>query len=119
MRLARHLIRDVQIAAEQHTPLETIVGILMIAGAQIFTATQFVLEESIMERYSLEPIKVVGWEGMFGFLVTLIGMGVLHAVVGRTEAGRGGYFDARAGFSQVFHNRAIAVSSVLIMFSIG
>lgn len=104
---------------ETHTALETIIGVLMIAGAQIFTATQFVLEESIMEKYSMDPIEVVGWEGFFGFVITLAGMGVLHAAVGQTAAGRGGYFDAREGFYQIFHHRAIAVTSVLIMFSIG
>ena len=101
------------------TAAQTVVGVLMIAGAQIFTATQFVLEESIMERYSMDPIRVVGWEGIFGFLVTLIGMGVLHAVVGQTAAGQGGYFDAREGFYEMFHFRAIGITSLLIMVSIG
>lgn len=119
MQLGKRLVEDVKIAAQEHSAAQTVVGVLLIAGAQIFTATQFVLEESIMERYALDPLKVVGWEGLFGFIVTLIGMGILHAAVGRTEAGRGGYFDAREGFGEVFHHRAIAVSSVLIMISIG
>ncbi|KAK3064433.1 hypothetical protein LTR53_018497, partial [Teratosphaeriaceae sp. CCFEE 6253] len=105
--------------AEAHTAAETIVGILMIAGAQIFTATQFVLEESIMEKYSMDPIQVVGWEGTFGFLVTLVGMAILHGAIGQTAAGKGGYFDAREGFNQVFHNRAIGITSLMIMVSIG
>lgn len=104
---------------EAHTPAETVLGVFLIAGAQVFTATQFVLEESIMEKYSMDPIQVVGWEGVFGFLVTLLGIGVLHGVKGSTESGRGGIFDAREGFSQVFHNRAIAATSLLIMVSIG
>lgn len=104
---------------EENAALKTIIGVLLIAAAQIFTATQFVVEESIMERYSLEPLKAVGWEGFWGFMVTLIGMGILHATYGRTEAGKYGYFDAREGFYQMFHHRAIAVSSVLIMISIG
>ncbi|CBY00708.1 similar to integral membrane protein [Plenodomus lingam JN3] len=91
----------------------TIIGVMLIAGAQIFTATQFVLEERIMEKYAMEPIKVVGWEGIFGFSVTLIGMIILHFAIGT------GYFNARAGFYQMTHYRAIAVSSVLIMISIG
>ncbi|KAK5122343.1 hypothetical protein LTR85_004254 [Meristemomyces frigidus] len=117
--LAAHLARDAISSLEAHTAAETIVGIVMIAGAQIFSASQFVLEERIMEKYSMDPIQVVGWEGTFGFLVTLAGMGILHAAVGQTAAGRGGYFDAREGFYEIFHNRAIAVSSVLIMISIG
>ncbi|EMD90434.1 hypothetical protein COCC4DRAFT_187005 [Bipolaris maydis ATCC 48331] len=102
---------EVKAAASQAAM--TVIGVLLIAGAQIFTATQFVLEERIMEKYSMEPIKVVGWEGVFGFLVTFIGMVVLHLTIGT------GYFNAREGLYQMFHYRAIAVSSVLIMISIG
>lgn len=104
---------------EYHTAAETVLGFFLIAVAQIFTATQFVLEESIMERYSMDPIQVVGWEGVFGFLVTLVGMGILHAAVGQTTSGRGGYFDAREGFHELFNNPAIGVTSLLIMVSIG
>ena len=99
--------------------VQTVIGVLMIAGAQIFTATQFVLEEWILEHYALEPLKVVGWEGIFGFLVTIVGMIVLHLAVGRTDAGRYGYFDMQEGWREVTHYRAVAVSSVLIMISIG
>jgi drug/metabolite transporter (DMT)-like permease len=91
----------------------TIIGVMLIAGAQIFTATQFVLEERIMEKYAMEPIKVVGWEGVFGFVVTLIGMVILHLTIGT------GYFNARDGLYQMTHYRAIALSSLLIMVSIG
>lgn len=91
----------------------TVIGVLLIAGAQIFTATQFVLEERIMEKYSMEPIKVVGWEGIFGFLVTLIIMVILHFANGK------GYFNAREGLYQMTHFPAIAISSLLIMISIG
>jgi drug/metabolite transporter (DMT)-like permease len=91
----------------------TVVGVLLIAGAQIFTATQFVLEERIMEKYAMEPIKVVGWEGVFGFGVTLVAMIILHFSVGT------GYFNAREGLYQMTHYREIAVSSLLIMISIG
>ncbi|KAL2135426.1 hypothetical protein VTI74DRAFT_8528 [Chaetomium olivicolor] len=99
--------------------LRVIVGVLMIAGAQIFTATQFVLEEWILERSPIEPLDVVGWEGVFGFLFTLIGMSVLHAVIGRTEAGRYGPFDMVEGWRQFWEHRAVFVSSILIMISIG
>jgi drug/metabolite transporter (DMT)-like permease len=104
---------------ESDLALRTIVGVLLIAAAQIFTATQFVLEESIMEKYSLEPLKAVGWEGVWGFLVTVIGMVVLHFAYGRTDAGRYGYFDAREGLREILHYRSIGVSSLLIMVSIG
>ncbi|KAK3302236.1 uncharacterized protein B0T15DRAFT_297759 [Chaetomium strumarium] len=99
--------------------LRVIVGVLMIAGAQVFTATQFVLEEWILERSAIEPIRVVGWEGLFGCLVTFLGMVVLHAAIGRTEAGRYGPFDMVEGWRQFWEHRTVFVSSVLIMISIG
>jgi drug/metabolite transporter (DMT)-like permease len=99
--------------------LQTILGVFLIAAAQIFTATQFVVEENIMEKYSIEPLKAVGWEGLWGFVVTVFGMIVLHYSYGNTAAGKGGYFDMNAGLYEITHNRAIAVSSILIMISIG
>jgi drug/metabolite transporter (DMT)-like permease len=99
--------------------VRAILGVLLIAGAQIFTATQFVLEEWILERSNIEPINVVGWEGMFGLAVTLIGMLVLHFAIGRTDTGRYGVFDMVEGLRQMTDNKAVLVSSFLIMFSIG
>jgi hypothetical protein len=99
--------------------VQTTIGVCLIAAAQIFTATQFVLEESIMEKYAIEPLKAVGWEGIWGFVVTTLGMIVLHFAYGKTAQGKGGYFDAREGLYEVTHFRSIAVSSVLIMISIG
>ncbi|KAJ5938894.1 hypothetical protein N7466_002028 [Penicillium verhagenii] len=99
--------------------VKAVIGVLLIAGGQIFTATQFVLEEWILENYAMDPIVVVGWEGIFGFSVTFAGMCIMYALVGRTEAGQYGYFDMKEGLHQVFTNRAVAMASIAIMFSIG
>ena len=106
-------------AANEPVVWKTVIGVLMIAGAQIFTATQFVLEEHILERYSIEPLKMVGWEGLFGFSLTLIGMIILHLLIGRTDAGRNGYFDAVEGWREFINIPGIFLSSILIMISIG
>lgn len=95
-----------------------VVGVLLIAGAQIFTATQFVLEEYILEKFAMEPVKVVGWEGIFGFSVTVIGMIVGHFAYGRTPAGQYGYFDAAEGLRE-WAKKEVFISSILIMISIG
>lgn len=99
--------------------IRAVIGVLLIAGAQIFTASQFVLEEWILERSPIEPIKVVGWEGTFGLIITVVGMVILHYTIGVTDAGRHGYFDMAEGFRQMMENRAVLVSSFLIMISIG
>ena len=110
---------QIKITSQKEEALQTVLGVLMIAGAQIFTATQFVLEEFILEKYALEPLKVVGWEGIFGFLITFIGMIILHLTVGSTEHGRYGFFDVKEGWREITHYRAVAISSILIMISIG
>ncbi|KAI1200470.1 hypothetical protein F5X97DRAFT_89139 [Nemania serpens] len=99
--------------------VRVVLGVLLIAGAQIFTASQFVLEESLLERSSIEPLEVVGWEGLFGLAVTLTGMLVLHFAIGRTDAGRFGPFDIVEGYRQLTENRVVLISSLLIMISIG
>ena len=110
------LVAEEPAAAEA---VRVVLGVLLIAGAQIFTATQFVLEESLLERSRIEPIEVVGWEGLFGLAVTLIGMLALHFAIGRTDAGRLGPFDAVEGFRQMTENKVVLISSFLIMISIG
>jgi drug/metabolite transporter (DMT)-like permease len=117
--LVKKVASETTTIARTPEAVRTIIGILLIAGAQIFTATQFVLEEFILEKYALEPLKVVGWEGFFGFLITAFGMMVLHLAIGRTDAGQYGYFDAVEGWRQVTSNRAVGLSSLLIMISIG
>jgi hypothetical protein len=119
--VASRFVRDMYNTTTTQTPegVAVLIGVLLIAAAQIFTASQFVLEEWILENYAMAPLNVVGWEGVFGFLVTVIGMIILHLTVGSTEAGRYGYFDLAEGWHEITTNRAIAVSSVLIMISIG
>ena len=113
------VVRDAAMRAAEPAVLHIVLGIFLIAFAQVFTATQFCLEEWILEKYALEPLKVVAWEGSFGLLVTLLGQLILHFAVGTSKAGTDGYFDAREGYREVFENKAILVSSFLIMISIG
>lgn len=97
---------------------QALLGVLLILFAQLFTAAQFVLEEKIMSRYSVEPLLAVGYEGLFGLITTLAAMPILHLTIGSTPAGRGGYFDMSAGWRQIIGVPAVLWSSVAIAFSI-
>jgi drug/metabolite transporter (DMT)-like permease len=119
IRSAMLSIRDVTAQAAEPEVIRTILGIFLIAFAQIFTATQFCLEEFILEKYALEPLKVVAWEGLFGFIVTVVLQIILHFTVGVSNNGKYGYFDAQEGYREIFTNRAIGISSLAIMVSIG
>jgi drug/metabolite transporter (DMT)-like permease len=50
------------------------IGICMILLAQVFTATQYVLEEKILttENSSVTPLLAVGLEGIFGIILVLV-----------------------------------------------
>lgn len=97
---------------------QALLGVFLILFAQLFTASQFVLEEKIMSRYSVEPLLAVGYEGVFGSITTLIAMPLLHYFIGSTEEGRGGYFDMSAGFYQIMNVPAVLISSIAISFTI-
>ncbi|KKA28157.1 hypothetical protein TD95_004281 [Thielaviopsis punctulata] len=112
-------VRSAVEGAPEKTAALAVVGVLLIAGAQIFTATQFVLEEWIMANSPVDPITMVGYEGIFGFLVTLFGMAAMHVVYGQTDAGRGSIFDMAEGWRQMTSSRELVLSSFLIMISIG
>jgi hypothetical protein len=114
-----YMVRDVVSQASDPIVVRFLVGIFLIAGAQIFTATQFCLEEWILENYALEPVKVVAWEGLFGFTVTVLGQILLHYTVGVSKKGKYGYFDAEEGYRQMFSDPIIGWTSLAIMVSIG
>ncbi|KAK5046647.1 hypothetical protein LTR84_007408 [Exophiala bonariae] len=116
---ALHAIRDTIGQASEPAVLRTVLGIFLIAFAQVFTATQFCVEEWILENYALEPLRVVAWEGLFGFVVTVLLQIILHFTVGVSAKGKYGYFDAEEGYRQMLTNRTIATTSIAIMFSIG
>ncbi|GAA5894748.1 hypothetical protein JCM6882_006671 [Rhodosporidiobolus microsporus] len=95
-----------------------IVGFLLVLVAQIFTATQFVLEERIMEHHAVEPLLAAGYEGVFGFITTASALLVAYRFYGSTPAGADGYFDVKAGWHQLVDYPKVFWSSVVIMFSI-
>lgn len=104
---------------ETETSTAVILGISLIFFAEIFTASQFVFEEHILSSYSMPPLQLVGWEGLYGCLVTLLGMLAAHLLYGSTERGIGGPFDMVNGFREMFSNKKILWSSLATMLSIG
>ncbi|PWN28336.1 hypothetical protein BDZ90DRAFT_218716 [Jaminaea rosea] len=98
--------------------LAAFLGVLLILFAQLFSASQFVLEEKIMTRYNVDPLLAVSYEGLFGLTTVLLAMPLLHYFYGATPSGRGGYFDIVTGWRQMTGNSAVLWSSVAISLSI-
>jgi len=56
-------------------PKNSIWGVILVIIAQLFSATQFIVEEKFMKNYKCHPLKAVGWEGIWGaglYLILLI-----------------------------------------------
>lgn len=67
---------------ETESKPSSILGIMLVILAQMFTASQFVIEEKIMSRYRVEAVRAVGLEGLFGLVLTVIGLPLFHYTIG-------------------------------------
>ena len=48
------------------------IGIIFLIMSQLFAGTMFIVEEKLLSNYYLDPLKVVGWEGVNGFVIYVI-----------------------------------------------
>jgi drug/metabolite transporter (DMT)-like permease len=55
-------------AGEKINPL----GILLLLISQLFSGGLYIVEEKLLGDYYLDPLKVVGLEGLWGLLITII-----------------------------------------------
>jgi drug/metabolite transporter (DMT)-like permease len=93
------------------------VGIFMVVLAQVFTAIQFVVEEKIMNKYTVPALKAVGLEGIFGLITVLVFLPILHFTYG-INGPHGNFADVVTGFHQVFDYPQVWISGIGIIFSI-
>ena len=73
---------------------QEVFGVLCVVLAQVFTATQFVIEEKILVKYDIPALKAVGLEGFFGLVSFAIAGPILYFTIGK---GTGSYFDLVQG----------------------
>lgn len=98
-----------------------IIGIALIVLAALFQAIQFVIEEHILRKRSIVPLKLVYFEGFYGVVILLTIMIILNFIIGAIVPRKkfaDSPFNLAESFSQLFGSREILVSSVFIMVSI-
>lgn len=97
-------------ATDASMPMSTtLFGIGLCVAGQIFQAGMLVIEEKFLSNYTVPPLQMVGFEGMFGCLIGI----VLMAGLTRT-----GYESAPQAMWMVEHNPVIMAGAVASMFSI-
>ncbi len=110
------LIVDDDQSEEDERKLNAGVGILLILAAQVVLALQFVIEEKIMNRFTVQPVKMVGLEGFFGMFTILAVMAVVYPIAGR---GTGSIIDIGVGAEQILANDIILYSTIAASVAIG
>lgn len=103
---------QLSILGDKVVSFDVVIGMALVFLGITMTAVQFVVEEHILSYLKVEPMEIVGYEGLYGSAVTLIAMVLGHLAYGK------GYFDMVTAFRQMFENQIILVTSFLIMLSI-
>lgn len=89
--------------------LDVLFGMCLIFIGIILSASQFVIEEHVLSNYDVAPMRLVGFEGIYGTLITVSGMILMHVI---------GLFNMVNGFKQMFTNGVVLITSFGIMVSI-
>jgi drug/metabolite transporter (DMT)-like permease len=96
-------------------------GIFLLVLSQLFIGGLFIVEEKLLGDYYLDPLKVVGLEGLWGLIITVILLPIFQVIecgpnelcyYGRLE-------DTTRAFADMRENWILILQSILIAFSIG
>ncbi|KAJ7489880.1 hypothetical protein B0H11DRAFT_2403111 [Mycena galericulata] len=100
---------------DQPEATKVLIGVFFILVAQIFTATQFVVEEKIMGRYAVAPLVAVGYEGLFGAISILLFVPILSIPA---ISSMSSFFDLPRGWKQMIETPTVLYSGLAIACSI-
>ena len=65
---------------ESEKQTTSVVGILFLLGSQIAVAAMMIVEEKLLSKYYLNPLKVVGWEGVWAMSIYSIMLIILQCI---------------------------------------
>ncbi|XP_019392798.1 PREDICTED: solute carrier family 35 member F6 [Crocodylus porosus] len=97
---------------EKHNLSEVITGDLLIIMAQVIVAIQMVLEEKFVYKHDVHPLRAVGTEGLFGFVILTLLLIPMYFIPAGSFSGspRRVLEDALDAFCQVGRQPLIALA---------
>lgn len=82
-----------------------LVGLLLMVGSILIQGSQFVVEEKFLGEYYLSPMKVIGWEGIWGVLLFAILLPILQFIPCDLEFCSNGHVeDTWFALRQIYNN---------------
>ncbi|CAL1704208.1 unnamed protein product [Somion occarium] len=105
---------------EEPQVTKVLIGVFFVLFAQVFTATQLVVEEKIMARYTVSPDIAVGLEGFFGFITILLALPFISIspLSNPSSPQYSPFFDLPRGWAQMIYTPTVLWSGVAIAISI-
>ena len=95
-------------------------GVLLLVLSQVFTGCLFIVEEKLLKDYYLDPLYVIGLEGMWGCCYYAILLPIFQNVNCTGALCHGGKLEDSLQALKDFGNYPeLVVYSVVIIFSIG
>lgn len=92
-----------------------LLGDVLVVAAQVVAAVQFIVEEKLLSKYDVEPLECVGYEGLWGFLMTVVVLVISMFVKGSDY---GVFENSFAAFSQMGQSGALTGSVIGSILSI-
>lgn len=102
------------VGASNNNDSGNFIGISLILLAQLFSASQYVIEEKILNNNNVSPLLAVGLEGIFGTIIIIIIM-IICQLIGYNF---GSKHDILTGLYQVVMYPQIYLPSIFTIFSI-
>eukprot|EP00347_Sterkiella_histriomuscorum_P013774 403363419 len=95
-------------------------GLILLLCAQLFTGGMFIVEEKLLGDYYLDPLKIVGLEGVWGLLMWCILLPIFNNIPCNVQGlcNNGVLEDTLVAFQEFGKNPILILLSVGICFSI-
>ncbi|EAX98785.1 hypothetical protein TVAG_492760 [Trichomonas vaginalis G3] len=110
---------DATSGKEQHSVMDTLLGIGLTLLSQVFSSIQFVFEEKLLKGGQVKPIPslfLVGSEGVAGAILSIaVALPIVNAIPGKDH---GSYENLKNSVYMLFHNTQITVLQFLYFISI-
>ncbi|EFO61190.1 Hypothetical protein GLP15_1463 [Giardia lamblia P15] len=95
---------------------KTIVGVLLVVAGQHFSGTQYIMEERLVKSQGIDPLMVLGWEGVCDVILSLcVACPLAHVIPGSDHGSLENYANS---LYMSFANGHILAMNALYVLSI-
>ena len=108
-----------------------VVGIILLSTSQLFTSTEYIIQEKFIKNYDVHPFQLVGFEGLWGSIMYGILLAIFQVVscddwsdtlregICFTNDEKESYIeDTRFAFQQMWDNKNLLVVYIFYVVSI-